>query len=270
MAAARDLMCSKLNGDAQFDFLRGDTYWVPSVTFGDGLYEPEIDWLLRRASDKPYAMLDCGANIGYWSVLASSAPYGRHAVVAIEASRANFELLCHNASRNGDRFLTLHRAVYGESDKKVRLYGKKHYGMSLRTDWHPDDNDQVEDVETIALDDAAARYVPNRQYPMLIKIDVEGSEIEAIKGAKELINQGALIIYEDHGKEPNHEVSRFVLSQDGIAAWNLGVNNEPTRIATVEQVAGIKTDARLGYNFFAYKRASPWSSVFPDSVETGS
>ena len=104
-------MCATLNEDATFIFPQSDNYWCPSVTVGEGLYEPEIDWLMQRASDKPYAMLDCGANFGYWSVLASSAPYGRHAVVAIEASRANCELLRHNAQANGDRFSILHRAV---------------------------------------------------------------------------------------------------------------------------------------------------------------
>ena len=84
--AGPGLTSAVLNEDATFIFPQSDNYWCPSVTVGKGLYEPEIDWLMQRACDKPYAMLDCGANLGYWSVLASSAPYGRHAVVAIEVS----------------------------------------------------------------------------------------------------------------------------------------------------------------------------------------
>jgi hypothetical protein len=36
----------------------------------------------------------------------------------------------------------------------------------------------------------------------------------------------------------------------------------PSRISTVEQVAAIKQDVRMGYNFFAHKHDSAWSSVF--------
>jgi len=256
------LMCAALNEDATFIFPQSDNYWCPSVTVGEGLYEPEIDWLMQRASDKPYAMLDCGANLGYWSVLASSAPYGRHAVVAIEASRANCELLRRNAEANGERFSILHRAVYSQSTQLVRLYGHRHYGKSLLPDWHPDGEGQVEEVETITIDDAADRYFPGRRYPLLLKIDVEGSEIEAIRGARKAADEGALIIYEDHGKDPGHRISRFVLALDGVEVWSLGAGKRPISIRTAEQVAAVKTDPRNGYNFFAYRRSSPWSSIF--------
>ena len=72
----RDRMTSAmLNEDAVFVFPANDNYWSPGVTVGRHLYEPEIDWVLRRAIDRPYALLDCGSNMGYWSILASSAPY---------------------------------------------------------------------------------------------------------------------------------------------------------------------------------------------------
>jgi FkbM family methyltransferase len=260
--AGPGLTSAVLNEDATFIFPQSDNYWCPSVTVGNGLYEPEIDWLMQRASDKPYAMLDCGANLGYWSVLASSAPYGRHAVVAIEASRANCEVLRRNAEANGDRFSTLHRAVHSRSAELVRLYGHRHYGKSLLRDWHPDSEGHIEEVETITIDDAADRYFPERRYPLLLKIDVEGSEIEAIRGARRMADEGALIIFEDHGKDPEHRVSQFVLALDGVEVWSLGPERRPTSITTVEQVAAVKTDPRNGYNFFAYRRSSPWSSIF--------
>ena len=74
-----------LNEDACLIFPENDNYWSLGTTLGRHLDEPEIDWVLQRAIDRPYALIDCGANIGYWSVLASSMPYGRHRAVAIEA-----------------------------------------------------------------------------------------------------------------------------------------------------------------------------------------
>jgi hypothetical protein len=71
-------------------------------------------------------------------------------------------------------------------------------------------------------------------------------------------------VYEDHGKEPSHPVSRFVLSLDGVDTWSVGANLRATRITTIEQVAAIKTNPIVGYNFFAFRRSSPWSSLFEE------
>lgn len=261
-----------LNEDARFTFPRGDTFWTRKVASG---HEPEIDHFLRRAAERPYVLLDAGANFGYWSILASSGPYGRHAAVAVEASHNNFARLAANAAANGGRFQTLHRALLDVSGKHVNLYGKKHFGLSLRQDWHPEDAGNFEDVETITLDEAANRYFPNRDYPIVIKLDVEGVEVDAIKGGRGLLDEGAVIIYEDHGKDRTHQVSRFVMALNDIAVWYFFLDDQAqgsraVRITTLDQVEAIKKNPKLGYNFFAYRQPSPWSSLFEGETQDAS
>jgi FkbM family methyltransferase len=252
-----------MSEDARFLYPEGDPYW--SIALSGGTYEPEIGWMLLRAAERPYAMIDAGANYGYWSVLASSALYGSHPVVAIEPSWTNFQCLLRNANANGNRFQTLRRAVLDRSGKRVTLYGKKPGGLSLRKDWHSADIDRFEDnIQTIALDAVADIYLPDRKYPPIIKLDIEGSEIEGFKGARRLVDEGAMTIFEDHGKEPAHPVSCFVLSLDGIEIWSVGSDQRPRRITTIEEVAAIKANPKAGYNFFAYRRSSPWSSLFEE------
>jgi hypothetical protein len=77
------------------------------------------------------------------------------------------------------------------------------------------------------------------------------------------LGEGALLIYEDHGKEPTHPVSRLVLLLAGIV-WRVSPDRGPTRIATVGQLAGMKQDARMGYNFF---RAQAWVPMVVDLCE---
>jgi FkbM family methyltransferase len=259
-ALSSSMVTLTLNEDACFLYPENATYWSADVV--NGTYEPEIDWLLRRASTQPFAMIDAGANYGFWSILASCEPYGRHSTIAIEPARANYECLLHNAKMNGGRFQTLRRAVLDESGRRLKLYGKKHYGLSLRTDWHPNDVDRFEEVETITLDEVAHKYVPEKPYPVFVKLDIEGAEIEGFKGAHRLIDDGALIVYEDHGKEPTHPVSRYVLSLEDIEVWYVGADKRPTAITTIEQVEAVKIDPMCGYNFFAARRSSPWLSFF--------
>ena len=249
-----------INSDAMFLIPEADPYWT--ADWAKGGYEQDMTWLLRRAADRPYALFDAGANYGYWSILASSAPFGGHSAIAIEPCRTNFEILLHNAAANSNRFQTLRRACLDETGKRATLYGTKHYGLSLRTDWHPDDVGQFEDVETITLDDVADRYLPERSHPALVKIDVEGSEIAAMRGARKLIGEGALIAYEDHGKEAEHPATRFVLSLADVDLWHVGADNQPTRITAIGQMNEIKTDPKAGYNLFFCRNTSPWTSAF--------
>jgi FkbM family methyltransferase len=253
----------QLNADSTFTFPLADRYWSQPMLVATEPYEPEIAWLLRSAAGRPYALLDCGANMGYWSILASSGAYGRHPAVAIEAAHENVALLQLNARANGGRFRIVHRAIAETSGQTVRLYGSRHDAHSLRPDWNEIGNTAAsQDVETISLDDAAAQFLPDCSFPPLVKLDVEGVEIEALKGAGGLRTEGALFVYEDHAKERDHPVTTFVFSLGDMEIWSLEAQSRPVRVSTLQQVTAIKTTPGRGYNFFAFRTGSPWASLF--------
>ena len=62
----------------------GDGYWSLLLD-RSFVYEGEIEQFLRSVADVDYSFVDGGANFGFWSVLASSRPFGSHPVIAIEA-----------------------------------------------------------------------------------------------------------------------------------------------------------------------------------------
>ena len=76
-----------------------DGYWVHLLFFA-GRYEPEIEAALRRVLRPGMPFIDCGANIGYWSLLAAVRHQAR--VIAIEPARSSFERLSENVKLNGD------------------------------------------------------------------------------------------------------------------------------------------------------------------------
>ena len=47
----------------------------------------------------------------------------------------------------------------------------------------------------------------------LIKLDVEGVEIEAIKGGSRLLQTDSVILCEEHGNDRAHTVSRYILEK---------------------------------------------------------
>ena len=119
----------KLNDDATFEFPYGDGYWSKLLD-RSYRYEDELEVLFRYSADIDYTLLDCGANYGYWSVLATSGPFGSHRAIAIEPSSENFSKLANNARVNDNRF-ELMKCAIGATKGTARLSGTKHEAFSI-------------------------------------------------------------------------------------------------------------------------------------------
>lgn len=232
----------KLNPDAIFAFPYGDGYWSKLLDRAY-CYEFELDLLFRDSIDVEYTMIDCGANYGYWSVLVSSAPFGSQKVIAIEPSAANFARLSNNDRINGNRFAVLKSAV-GAARGTARLSGTKHEALSI-----VDDRAEGEEVPVIALDDLVEDGRISGAGKYLIKLDVEGVEIDAIKGGLRLLQGDTAILCEEHGNDPNHTVSRFILEHTPLKL--VVYDPHSSRFETVADLAildRIKVATNVGYN----------------------
>ena len=241
---ARDIAI-KLNPDATFEFPYGDGYWSKLLnrTFS---YEDELELLFLDSVGVDYMLLDCGANFGYWSVLVSSAPYGSHKAIAIEPSSQNFAKLKNNSEINGKRFEVMKCAI-GAARGTARLSGTKHEAFSIAGGA----SDGGEEVPVIALDNLLddGKISPTGKY--LIKLDVEGVEIEAIKGGTRLLQGDSVILCEEHGNDPQHTVSRYILEQTPLKL--IVYDPRSNRLETVTELSildRIKVSSHVGYNVF--------------------
>ena len=171
----------KLNADAVFEFPYGDGYWSKLLN-RSYRYEDELELLFRDSVDVDYTLIDCGANYGYWSVLVSSRPFGSHKAIAIEPSSQNFPKLANNARANRNRFELIKCAI-GAVRGTAHLTGTKHEAFSIAGET----NSEGEEVPVIALDNLIDDGKVSQSGKYLIKLDVEGVEIEAIKGGARLL-----------------------------------------------------------------------------------
>ncbi len=239
----------KLNEDAVFEFPYGDGYWSKLLN-RSYRYEDELELLFRHSADVDYTLIDCGANYGYWSVLVSSRPFGAHRAIAIEPSSQNFPKLANNAKVNDDRFETMKCAI-GAVRGTARLTGTKHEAFSIASG-----ADGGEEVPVISLDDLIddGKIAADGKY--LIKLDVEGVEVEAIKGGSRLLAGDSVILCEEHGNDPDHTVSRFILEQTPLKL--IVYDPRSNRMETVTELSildRIKVSTHVGYNVFGTQSA---------------
>jgi FkbM family methyltransferase len=235
----------KLNSDATFEFPYGDGYWSKLLN-RSFCYEDELELLFKDSVGVDYTLIDCGANFGYWSVLISSRPYGSHKAIAIEPSSLNFAKLANNAEINGNRIEVMKCAI-GAARGTARLSGTKHEAFSIAGGA----DSGGEDVPVIALDNLIEDGKVSAGGKYLIKLDVEGVEIEAIKGGKRLLQGDSVLLCEEHGNDPSHTVSRYILEQTPLKL--MVYDPRSNRLETVTELSildRIKVSSHVGYNVF--------------------
>lgn len=157
--------------------------------YGD-FYERETVEMLRSLLKIGDCFVDGGAYIGYYTLLASSliGPSGR--VFAFEPSPSTFSRLRHNVELNNLSCATLLPYALGDRETSSTIFriNLENAGMDSLS---PGDDKIVGKAPCIVvtLDGLLATgvVVP----PRVIKLDVEGSEMSALRGAERLLSSDA-------------------------------------------------------------------------------
>lgn len=157
-----------------------------------GLWETTVtDWL--HATVRPgQVVVDVGANVGYYTLLASRLVGAEGHVVGVEAHPHLAELLRRNVVLNDVRNVSaFHRAAWSGPDE-LRFHLRSHYAAnssvgSLGAKGLADlDDSEVEVVvPAAAVDDLLADVPALSSTPVdVVKIDVEGAEVQVVRGMR--------------------------------------------------------------------------------------
>jgi FkbM family methyltransferase len=161
-------------------------YWY---FWGYGHYEVGTTQLLRRLLRRQNVFFDVGANIGYQALLAAALLEGRGAVHAFEPWPAVFDDLATNAHLNGFRCLTLNRMALSDRDGESPLFvpdGAEWTTASLVARTSSADG-VCEVVPTIRFDTYCK--LRNIEHVDVLKIDVEGGELQVLRGMGSLLSR---------------------------------------------------------------------------------
>jgi FkbM family methyltransferase len=196
--------------------------------FWAGVWEPEIaDFLTREAHGVAW---DIGAHIGYFSlVLARRADR----VVAVEALPAHAARLRRNVALN-DAPIDVVEAAISSSQGRATLEIAAEGGMSrLAGSDGIRDAEIIDSVEVtcVTLDSLLADHGS----PSLVKIDIEGAETEALRGAAAVLDTRPVILCDIHSESARAEVVAILEAADYSLEWLLPqcLVAHPMRIAAL-------------------------------------
>ncbi|MBX2860460.1 MAG: FkbM family methyltransferase [Vampirovibrio sp.] len=262
----------ELSPDSAFTVSLHDPYWTQLIAEGYH-YEDDFAQTLHRLKSIDFVFMDCGANFGYWSILLSSKAFGSRQVLAIEASQTTYQNLMNNCQQNSNRFVCLHRAISAQSGETVYIDStRSHAGAHISHEGS--DAATSYPVQTIRLDDAVAENFPELPARLLIKLDVEGQEINAFKSARQIQQKlDVLFYYEDHGKDASCAVTRYVLEEANLKVFFCGKDGQIHPIQSVQDAAQVKVKKSYGYNFFACQPDSAFMPLLaakhPETLKKG-
>ena len=242
-----DDLAVAVNGcGAHFAFPAWDSYYGHYL-FGARPYEPEITLLLAsHAADPSAAFLDCGANYGYWSVLAAGVLQG--GITAVELSPTTFKLLERNARSALRPVETINAAIWDSDGVGIAI---DRTGPNQAHSAAAADDPGHSEVRSRSIDSIVTEHgLPPAR--LLVKVDCEGAELRALAGATSTAEGGAAFVLEDHGNDPGCTVSKHLLD----LGWKLAIFDERTMhwtsVTTLDAVRAMKTDPARGYNVLSW------------------
>lgn len=157
-----------------------------------GIYDPNQLVALKTLLPKGGVFIDVGANMGYFSVFAAKIVGDKGRVIAIEPSSREFNRLGHNLKLNRLKNASAHRLAITDKIGKARISIATDERSSLNTMGYEFSVKGVEKIKTEEVDSTTLDNflkVARITKIDLIKLDVEGSEIRALKGAAKSIEK---------------------------------------------------------------------------------
>jgi FkbM family methyltransferase len=164
----------------------------------------------KNIYEKEYAIrpgdvvLDVGAHIGSFTIKAAREAGPTGGVVSFEPSAENFSLLSRNVEANSCANIRLYKVAVGSQPGTAQLQLHRRRGTNSLYPHPTSEPIGVEEVAVRTIDSVADEL--NLKRVDFMKIDVEGAELEVLKGAKKVLSEyHPSIAMETHEFGPSEE-----------------------------------------------------------------
>jgi FkbM family methyltransferase len=191
----------------------------PGYAFGTS--EPSLQQALVELLNPGDVFYDLGANVGFFTLLAARLVGPDGAVIAFEPDPRNAQALRSNIALNGLANVAVVEQGVSETSGSRRLVIAESTASHF-SDGAADDETAVV-VDVVSLDGFASDAA--HRPPTVMKLDIEGEEVHALRGAAHLMaRHRPAIICEVHGTEA--EVSEL-LEAAGYRLRTLEAGEQP-------------------------------------------
>lgn len=155
-----------------------------------GEYEPHVTKIFKQHVQTGMGVLDIGANIGYFSIIAASLVGKSGVVYAVEPNTNNVKFIELSKRENDFRNIKIINSAAGEDFDILSLNSSYSNGTTA----HLSEDQQTLMKSTVVACMPLDNLIPADRKIDLIKIDIEGFEYRALLGARRLLSNWHPII----------------------------------------------------------------------------
>jgi len=154
----------------------------------NGIYERLETGLVQKEVKQGDIIVDIGANIGYYTLMFAKLVGQSGRVYAFEPDPTNFEILKKNVELNGYENVVLVKKAVSDKNGTTKLYLSENKA-DHRIFFSNDESERKSiDIETVRLDDFFSQMGARRARISFIKMDIQGAELSALNGMKDLVS----------------------------------------------------------------------------------
>src|SRR5580658_5837392 len=157
----------------------GDFNWLP--LWANSVYEPWTSDLVKRELKQGDVFVDVGANIGYFTVMASKLVGERGRVFAFEPNPFSYEILKRNVEVNDLHNTTIEQKAVSNFSGRIELWANKGNAYVWK--------DGTRTRETFSADSIRLDDYFQSQHIDLMKMDIDGGEMMALDGASRVLSK---------------------------------------------------------------------------------
>ncbi len=170
-------------------------FLLKKCEFGD--YH-EMNTISRFSKYKKIFLIDCGCNYGFYSFYVASLS-GKNHVISIEASQKTSNDFLKNKRLNNFSNITFFNKAVSDKNNIEVIFNESENDWESSINHSNFKSNTSREIKTCTIDFLAKDY-DLKDYSLFLKLDLEGNEINAIKGGLEIIKKFSPIIIIEFSK----------------------------------------------------------------------
>ena len=170
-------------------------FLLKKCEFGDN---KELNTIKKISDKNKILFFDCGCNYGFYSLYVASLSK-ENKIISIEASKKTLEEFNKNLNLNNFSNIKTHNYAISDIDNKKILLNES------ENDWessitHQNYKSYTSSIISSIKIDTLAKDYDLKNYKIVIKLDIEGNEMNAIQGSLNLIEKSSPMIIIEFSK----------------------------------------------------------------------
>ena len=236
-------------------------FLLKKCEFGD--YH-ELNTIKKFSNKNKLLFVDCGCNYGFYSFYTASLSE-KNKIISIEASKETLNEFTNNLNLNNFKNINFfNNSVSNKVGENIQFYESKNDWESSQTHNNFISSSKFK-VKSITIDNLLKDYFLD-DYIVFIKLDVEGNEINALKGALEVIEKVEPLIIIEFSVYIFENLDNIDYLKNFLIKYDYSIYDNNSNVVTLNNILHMLKSLKKRYktigNYYLIKNSSNNLKVF--------